>query len=267
MPTLQILSDLHNEVAALSPAHTEADVVVLAGDIHAGGQTVAWAKQAFPSQPVVLVFGNHDYWDYCTGIDGALDRARAETVGTHVHLLENESVCIGGIRFLGCTLWTDYRSSGNQPLAMIDAQRRINDFQRIKRTGDERLIPQDIEYRHQHSRAWLQRELDVAHDGPTVVVTHHAPSLLSVPERHRTQKNNHLVASYSSSLEHLCGSADVWIHGHIHESVDYDMAGTRIVSNPRGYGPSALNRTFDPARCIQLNHPQTSSGQNHDPEH
>jgi Icc-related predicted phosphoesterase len=254
MPAIQILSDLHNEIAAFSPVHTAADVVVLAGDIHAGGQTVAWAKQAFPSQPVVLVLGNHDYWD-STGIDGVLDRARAEAVGTHVHLLENESVCIAGIRFLGCTLWTDYRSSGNQPLAMIDAQRRINDFRQIKRSGNESLIPLDIEYRHQQSRAWLQRELDDAHDGPTVVVTHHAPSLMSVPERHRTEKNAHLMAAYASSMEHLCGSADVWIHGHIHESVDYDMAGTRIVSNPRGYGPSALNREFDPGRCIQVKPP------------
>jgi predicted phosphodiesterase len=253
MPSLQILSDLHIEFQASQPVRTDADVVVLAGDIHSGGRTIEWVKQAFPDGPVVLVLGNHDYWDNGTGIDGALDRARAETVGANVYLLENDAVTLAGIRFLGCTLWTDYRLSGNQPLAMVDAQMVINDFKRIKGPGDEELIPADIEHRHQQSRAWLQRELEADHEGPTVVVTHHAPSLLSIPERFRARQNSHRMAAYASSMEHLCGTADLWIHGHIHESVDYDMAGTRIVSNPRGYGPNALNRRFDPVFCVQVN--------------
>ena len=258
---LLILSDLHIEFQALQPAHTDADIVVLAGDIHSGGRTIDWVKQAFPSpdRPVVLVLGNHDYWDH-TDISGALDKAREETVGTHIHLLENDAVTLAGIRFLGCTLWTDYRLTGNQPLATIDAQRRINDFKRIRGPGDDELIPADIEYRHQQSRAWLQRELETGHDGPTVVVTHHAPSLLSIPERYRAQKSSHLMAAYASSMEHFCGTADLWIHGHIHESVEYDMAGTRIVSNPRGYGPKALNRDFDPRFCVQVNRPPQKAG-------
>ena len=252
MATIQILSDLHIESQPWQPVPTAADVVVLAGDIHCGGQTVGWVKQAFPDRPVVLVLGNHDYWDH-TDINGAIDKAREETAGTHIHLLENDAVTLAGIRFLGCTLWTDYRLSGNQPLAMVDAQRRINDFRRIKSPGYEDLIPTEIEYRHQKSRSWLQHELEIDHHGPTVVVTHHAPCLLSIPERYRTQKNAHLIASYASPMERFCGTADLWIHGHIHASVDYDMAGTRIVSNPRGYGPNALNREFNPGFCIQVN--------------
>ena len=256
MPTLQILSDLHNEIQAFRPVHADADVVVLAGDIHAGGKTIEWAHQAFPDQPVVLVLGNHDYWGQAD-INTVLDQMREEAAKMpppHIHLLENDALTIAGIRFLGCTLWTDYRLSGNQPLAMIDAQRRINDFKQIKGPGNEDLIPAEIEYRHQQSRAWLQDMLGVDHGGPTVVVTHHAPSLLSIPERYRVQKNAHLMAAYASSMEHFCGTANLWIHGHIHESVDYDMAGTRIVSNPRGYGPNALNQGFDPGFCLQVNH-------------
>lgn len=256
MPTLQVLSDLHNEIQAFRPVHTDADVVVLAGDIHAGGKTVEWAQQAFPDQPVILVLGNHDYWKQAD-IHSVLDQMREEAARAptpHIHLLENDAVTIAGVRFLGCTLWTDYRLSGNQPLAMIDAQRRMNDFKQIKGPWDEDLIPAEIEYRHQQSRAWLQNMLAVDHGGPTVVVTHHAPSLLSIPERYRAQKNAHLMAAYASSMENFCGMADLWIHGHIHESVDYDMAGTRIVSNPRGYGPNALNREFDPGFCVQVSH-------------
>lgn len=251
MASIQVLSDLHVEFLALEPVRTGADVVVLAGDIHSGGRTIEWVKQAFPDRPVVLVLGNHDYWDF-TDIDGALHKAREDTAGTHIHLLENDAVTLAGIRFLGCTLWTDYRLTANQPLAMIDAQMVINDFKRIKAPGDEEIIPADIEHRHQASRAWLQRELETEHDGPTVVVTHHAPSRQSVPERYRLRKDFHRMAAYASSMEHFCGTADLWIHGHIHESVDYDMAGTRIVSNPRGYGPKALNRDFDPGFCVEV---------------
>ncbi len=253
MATIQVLSDLHIEFQALQPTHADADVVVLAGDIHSGGRTIEWVKQAFPERPVVLVLGNHDYWDH-TDINGVLDKAREETAGTHIHLLENDAITLAGIRFLGCTLWTDYRLSGNQPLAMLDAQLVINDFKRIKGPGDEDLIPAEIEYRHQESRAWLQRELETGHDGPVVVVTHHAPSLLSIPERYRARTDSHKMAAYASSMERFCGTAALWIHGHIHESVDYDMAGTRIVSNPRGYGPKALNQDFNPEFCVQVSH-------------
>ena len=259
MATLQVLSDLHIEVQALQPVLTDADVVVLAGDIHSGGRTIEWVKQAFPDSPVVLVLGNHDYWDHAD-INGTLDKARNDAAGTHIHLLENDAVTLAGIRFLGCTLWTDYRLTGNQPLAMIDAQMVINDFKRIKGPGDEELIPADIEYRHQQSRAWLLRELEAGHNGPTVVVTHHAPSLLSIPEHYRERTDFHRMAAYASSMERFCGTADLWIQGHIHESVDYDMAGTRIVSNPRGYGPKALNRDFNPGFCVTLTHQTEKAG-------
>ena len=72
MATIQILSDLHIESQSWQPVPTAADVVVLAGDIHCGGQTVGWVKRAFPDRPVVLVLGNHDYWDH-TDITGAID--------------------------------------------------------------------------------------------------------------------------------------------------------------------------------------------------
>ena len=42
---------------------------------------------------------------------------------------------------------------------------------------------------------------------------------------------------------------DVWIHGHVHDSFDYEVGSTRVVCNPRGYGPEN-EREFDPALVV-----------------
>ena len=43
----------------------------------------------------------------------------------------------------------------------------------------------------------------------------------------------------------------LWIHGHAHNSVDYTIGETRILSNPRGYS-NRLNRNFDDNLIITL---------------
>jgi len=46
--------------------------------------------------------------------------------------------------------------------------------------------------------------------------------------------------------------AALWIHGHMHESYDYEIYGTRIACNPRGYAPEALNLDFRPDWVVAL---------------
>lgn len=46
----------------------------------------------------------------------------------------------------------------------------------------------------------------------------------------------------------LCGRSSLWIHGHVHESADYELNGTRIICNPKGYSSPELgpqNPAFD----------------------
>jgi hypothetical protein len=65
----------------------------------------------------------------------------------------------------------------------------------------------------------------------TVVVTHHAPSVLSLA---RTETVNHLDAAYANRWEVLMEEPDtVWLHGHTHLAVDYTFKGTRVIANPR----------------------------------
>ncbi len=43
-----------------------------------------------------------------------------------------------------------------------------------------------------------------------------------------------LNAAFVSDLTPLIEKADLWIHGHVHDSFDYEIGDTRVIANPRG---------------------------------
>jgi len=246
---LHILSDLHLEFADFAPPAVDADIVVLAGDIDIKGRGVDWAKRHF-SCPVVMVAGNHEF--YGGNFGSVFRRLRDDARGSNVHVLENEFVVLGGVRFLGATLWTDYQLTGNQPLAQWDARQTMNDFRRIRDERYRKITPVDLLERHSASRNFLQAALAEPFAGPTVVVTHHAPCELSITDRFR-QAPGHLNASYASRLEMLMGpNVALWVHGHTHDSLDYTVYETRVVCNPRGYAPDDVNENFDAELVVTL---------------
>ena len=246
---IQILSDLHLEFRPFTPPQTDADVVVLAGDIHTKARSSLWAREHFAGKPVILVPGNHEY--YGGSLGQTFDKLKRNAEGSLVHVLNDEQVVLDGVRFLGCTLWTDYRLTGNEPLAQWDAQQRMNDFKRVRDENFSKIRPLGISARHAKSRRFLERAFGTPFDGPTVVVSHHAPSELSIHERYRTLPG-HLNASYASRLDELMGPAVLWVHGHTHDSFDYELYGTRIVCNPRGYGPDEFNEGFQPDLVVEV---------------
>ncbi len=128
---LRILSDLHVEFGEFALPSVEADVVVLAGDIHQGLKGPAWASRQFSGQPVVYVAGNHEL--YHETVPDFIEQARLATEGTNIHFLENRSVELCGFTFLGCTLWTDFCLFGRerQVDAWAQAAALIRDFSRI----------------------------------------------------------------------------------------------------------------------------------------
>jgi Icc-related predicted phosphoesterase len=262
---LLVLSDLHNEfepLAADAEFIAQADAVVLAGDIHTKDRSVEWAQSFVndSSKPVILVAGNHEF--YGGHFDSTLGKLRERAHGTNIHVLENDIVVIGDIRFLGCTLWTDFRlyASDIAPaICMRDAQSAMQDFRLIRATPSYRkLYPADTVRRHELSRAWLVNTLNEPFDGKTVVVTHHAPSLGSVEAQY---EGDSLTPAYASDLERLMGPAVcLWIHGHMHTSFDYtapadddsNRCGTRVICNPRGYSPRHLNPSFNPGLLVEV---------------
>jgi Icc-related predicted phosphoesterase len=112
-----------------------------------------------------------------------------------------------------------------------------------------RLQPSRILAEHRRSIAFIERELRDRDPARTVVVTHHAPSLRS--SRCKGEDYDHLYGSDCEGLIRDCGPL-LWIHGHVHESLDYTVGSTRIVCNPRGYPGYATNPRFDRARTVML---------------
>ena len=245
---LHILNDLHIEFEDFAPPATDADVVILAGDIGVGMAGLSWAKIRFPDRPVIYVPGNHEFYHHDIAL---IDELKAQAPD-HIHILNDDQVIIDGVRFLGSILWTDFGLFGEADkfFAMQQARQQVTDFSIIQNHG-RRFTPEDAIQLHSASRDWLTAMLAEPFDGKTVVVTHHAPSSQSVHPRYARDL---LTPAFASNLENLVEGDRValWIHGHMHESFDYDIYGTRVVCNPRGYAPKALNEDFDQRYIIEI---------------
>jgi len=262
-----VLSDLHLSHQSFAVVmdgariDAQADVVVLAGDIDDGLGGFRWAREAFPDKPIVMVAGNHEYYEkhWMRHVDDMRDAAN-----THdIDFLEADGIDLAGVRFLGCSLWTDFELLGTdkKAIAMRVAKTKMNDFHCIRMSRyaefhwvhSKYLTPELSALRHQGSVAWLTKKLEKGGEAKkTVVVTHHAPHPNSVPANF---SKDLLSAAYASNLSRLMGHAGLWIHGHMHHSVDYTINGTRIICNPRGYmhrNGGFENPQFNPAFMVDI---------------
>ena len=245
---LHILNDLHIEFEDFVPPDADADVVILAGDNGVGREGIRWAEVRFPDRPVIYVPGNHEFYHHDIVLIDELKKQAPD----YIHVLNNDQIIIDGVRFLGSILWTDFGLFGEADkfFAMQQARQQMTDFSIIQNHG-QRFTPEDAIRLHTASRDWLAAMLAEPFDGKTVVVTHHAPSSQSVHPRYARDL---LTPAFASNLENLMDGdrAALWIHGHMHESFDYEVYGTRVVCNPRGYAPEVLNPDFRPDWVIEI---------------
>jgi len=239
---IQLASDLHLEFLQrdwpgerlIAPV-PGADVLVLAGDI-ANGADACRLFAHWPSHPeripMIYVAGNHELYGHA--MDPMLAKIREGAALNNIHFLENDSVVIGSVRFLGTTLWTDYRLphlNRTQTQLMEYVEMRLNDH-RLIRTGRHTFKTRGALEKHEIARAWLESELAKPFEGKTVVVTHHGPHLLSI---HRRYIGDQLSAGFVSDLSDLMPDVDLWLHGHVHDGFDYQVGRCRVVANPAGY--------------------------------
>lgn len=253
---LLIMSDLHLEGgAALEiPPDVQFDVAVLAGDVHSPGRNaVDWAKRmpGIRERTVIMVAGNHEFYG-APDLSSEMAEMMRLAKGSRVHVLDRRTVKIAGVRFIGCTLWTDFQvpfvADQKREVNVVRALRSANAFMadcreiqvlsQVVEAGRIKEIPrllqaEDTLAMHWTERDWLRRELQKPFDGPTVVVTHHAPALGSVAPMY---DGDELTPAFVSALPDEMFTVPVlWVHGHTHTSFDYMMGGCRVVSNPRGY--------------------------------
>ncbi|MDP9607239.1 UNVERIFIED_ORG: Icc-related predicted phosphoesterase [Variovorax paradoxus] len=275
---LLILSDLHLEFGVFNVPKIDYDVVILAGDIFVpGSKAMRWARRADNfggSVQIILVPGNHELY---SGVYQTTQKEMALTAATcKVHLLAPGETVIDGVRFLGCTLWTDFElpiqaKAGrvvDTERAMKVAKLQLNDYSSIRwaekpEPGDQpmahvkprkrRLTPEDTRALHVSDRAWLAQKLAEPFTGPTVVVTHHAPHRNSLAPHYQS---NWLSPAFVSELpDSFFEVPSLWVHGHLHESYSYRVGNCRVVCNPRGYvrdGRDHENKQFNPELVVEL---------------
>ncbi len=271
---IQLLSDLHLE----SNPHFQAtptpgaDLLVLAGDIGSyqpGSQLTALEIPDFglarfsplpASQggagwptPVLFIPGNHEY----DGLDFDATHVRLRQTCERLGIvwLEQESLVLQGVRFIGSTLWSDFDAlldlapTGGRMAAREKAFRAANFYlskNHAFRDGVP-LLAVDVREQGLKSQAWLRQALAQPFDGPTVVVTHFAPSLLSADPRYGLTAG---TAGFCNALDELLPLADVWLHGHLHCPLDYVKNGCRVVANPLGYARKGEQEGFRPGLLV-----------------
>ena len=282
---IQLLSDLHLESHPHFSAQplAGADVLVLAGDIgsyqhnsdltrlgvpdfglarfsprpvHEGG--AAWPT------PVIFVPGNHEY----DGLefDEAHQRLRQACERWGLIWLEQESVVLQGVRFVGCTLWSDFdalssaagtpANAAAAPGALAEqlkardkAFRAANFYLRKNHSlqGGAPMLAEQVREQALKSQRWLRQALATGFDGPTVAVTHFAPSLLSADPRYGLTPG---TAGFCNALDDLLPAAQLWLHGHLHCPQDYVSRGCRVVANPLGYARKGEQKNYRPELLI-----------------
>ena len=201
---LQIFSDLHVDVAPVKKITIadDLDVVIVPGDTCEGVlRAFEHLRRIVPMPiPIVMTMGNHEFYRRFVPDELALARSHGPTF--NIHVLENDTITLSGVgasasvRFLGATLWTDYRIFGeaDQAAAMNACAKGMNDHRLIgwQKKPWLRFRPQEAALLHHRSKTAIAEMLAVPFAGPTVVVSHHAvhwefdPS--PVPQRSRDQR-------------------------------------------------------------------------------
>jgi hypothetical protein len=256
---LQIYSDLHLErIPHWEPTPAPgADVLVLAGDIGSyqtgslltepdfGLTRFSPIRDAGHWKQVLFVPGNHEY----DGFDLHATRARLQALCATLGIiwLDERVEVIDGVRFLGTTLWSDFDAIGPRD----KAYRAANHYLRKNtcQIGGAPMLAEAMRTRSLECQHWLRQALAEHFDGPTVVVTHFAPTLRSADPRYGLSPG---TAGFCNALDDLVAQAELWIHGHLHCPVDHLVHGCRVVANPLGYAAKGEQLGFLPASTISI---------------
>jgi Icc-related predicted phosphoesterase len=202
---------------------------------------------------VFYVMGNHEHYH------GRFDKTYhilKSIMPDNVSVLENEVVEYKGVMFMGATLWTDLNKG--DPMTAITLKHGMNDYSAIQNYYPakdlyHKLTPEHTAETHFKTKQYFKTVLELNRDKTFVVVTHHSPSFQGVNEKYK--HDTVMNGGYSSSLDEFILDNEnirVWIHGHMHDPVDYVIGNTRILCNPRGYIGHEDTSKFDPSLTFEI---------------
>lgn len=277
MVKIHELSDVHIEFGKYQHEFPDANLLLLAGDIVVGARlrpqmtdrTSVLHKQyvvdfftraeAKYGKDIIWIPGNHEYYGG-TAFQETLNDINMfmHASGLQTRIANRHLVAFHDIVIVAATLWTDF--DGGNPLSMIYAQEGMNDYRRIRleNTGvigrshgaDRDLRAQDVYDRHLDDLAFLKRQIGEVDTDRMVFMTHHAPSFMSI---HPGYRDSQLNGAYATNLEYMMGGIiKAWFHGHVHHDNNYNVNGTNVIANPRGYEGYELAPGFNPNFVVEI---------------
>jgi Icc-related predicted phosphoesterase len=269
---ITLISDLHLDISGYLDL-PGGEVLIIAGDAceakalrreHHSTKLVDREPGEFPCydffnyacakyEKVFYVMGNHEhyhgkYWKTYTEL--------ASVLPNNVTLLEDQCEEYKGVVFVGSTLWTDMNKSDPITLSMI--QHFMNDYKLItyrypQYNAYHKMRPMDTVKMHYSSKRYIEETVKAHPDKPIVVITHMGPTHMSINEKYKHEP--HSNGAYVSDLSELIldnENIKFWVHGHVHDPVDYMVGDTRVLCNPRGYLPWEAGNGFDPSFTFEV---------------
>jgi Icc-related predicted phosphoesterase len=268
---INLVSDLHLDISKYQEL-PGGDVLIIAGDACEARSLVKEFHStkllertpgAFPCsdffefecakyKKVFYVMGNHEH--YGGKFWKTLPELR-QVMPDNVSILENQCEEYQGVLFVGATLWTDLNKA--DPMVIHSIANYMNDYRAITYHYPQygtyhKMRPMDTVKMHIESKRYIVDKAKEHTDKPLVVITHMAPSSLSVHERYKGEWSN---AAYYSDLSDVIldnSNIKVWVHGHMHDPSNYTIGDCRILANPRGYQPWEGDNGFDPAFTFEI---------------
>lgn len=242
-PNFYIVSDLHEDInkKSVEDINFGNRFVINCGDTSGNAtQALEWLKPRMSQG--ILVKGNHLGYSSSNTIedDIQLIKENLNKDNSNIKLLENESLIINGVLFIGCCLYTDFCLYGkeNQESAMKVAQYYINDFKYILKKDNENKVlitPQDYVDRFNESKNYILKETLKYANLPAVIITHFAPFPHSIAPQYKGDPLSPFFASDLTDVIERRPNIRLWCHGHVHQKVDYIYKGVRVIANPYGY--------------------------------
>lgn len=230
-------------------------VLVLPGDLWTEDKSFnfmggfSWVKElSHQFYHIVIVLGNHDYWGSNINLLPLKIKEHISKQNLkNVSLLQNESVVINDpdnpdkqVKFIGATLWTDLKKG--DPLVSFGIRDfMVPDFRYIKRAKTySSFTPNDWLAEHITSHKFITSEVFDNFNGNKVIVTHHAPSFSSIDARYKQDPlyevgNYGYYSELGSELARYPDNVKYWVHGHVHNKVNYTIGPVTVLANPLGY--------------------------------
>lgn len=257
----QYMSDLHTEFDNRVDKNPEfddsfmpekvSDYLILAGDIVAKHSEHWLEKVANNWEYVFYVFGNHEF--YGTRFFKRKLELKELCHSLGIIVLDDDFYMLGDVPIIGSTMWTDL----SDPRDEYFAKSMMNDYSKITwdKDGYHKLSPKNTTKLWIEAKNFLDKTLEMFKNRKTVVITHTAPSITSINNYYRYSAHHSILnKAFYVDMEDLIlkHSPNVWVHGHVHTSVENKIGDTKVLCNPRGYFGYEENPEFDSTKTFSL---------------